>query len=117
VNGRPVRTSVTLTRYAVAAKYDTQVLLKPVDRRHLPRLCPVGSSIEDGSYREVLRGEKADITVSYGGLNGVVDTGGGPGNRLWDHPSDPLIVPGAPQSGDEPDAEERRQFELHAAVD
>ena len=79
VNGRPVRTTVKLTRYTASAKYDTQVLLNPSTDVIYPGSVLVGSSIEDGSYREVVRGVKNDITLSFGGLNGVAGTGGGQG--------------------------------------
>jgi hypothetical protein len=78
-NGRPVRTTITLTRYTASAKYDTQLLLNPSTDVIYPGSVLVGSSIEDGSYREVTRGVKNDLTVSYGGLNGVSGKDGKPG--------------------------------------
>jgi thiol-activated cytolysin len=70
---------VKLQKVNVSAKYDTQVLLNPSTDVIYPGSVLVGDSIEDGSYREVVRGRKNDITVSYGGLNGVLGKNGGPG--------------------------------------
>jgi hypothetical protein len=79
VNGQPVRTSIKLTRYTASAKFDTQVLLNPSTDVIYPGSVLDGSSIADGSYREIVGGAKNDITLSYGGLNGVVAKNGGPG--------------------------------------
>jgi thiol-activated cytolysin len=78
-DGRPLKTTVTLTRYTASARYDTQVLLNPSTDVIYPGSILAGGSIEDGSYREVISGEKNDIVVSYGGLNGVQSKTGGPG--------------------------------------
>lgn len=74
--GVPKKTAAFLQKYKVSATYDTQVLLNPSTDVIYPGSVLVGSSIDDGSYLEVVRGMKNDITVSYGGLNAVTASNG-----------------------------------------
>lgn len=74
--GVPALTTSSLQKYKVSATYDTQVLLNPSTDVIYPGSVLVGSSIDDGSYVEVVKGMKDDITVSYGGLNGVTANDG-----------------------------------------
>ncbi|MCD1655907.1 thiol-activated cytolysin family protein [Treponema zuelzerae] len=76
VNGVPIQYETTTKKFKASATYDTQVLLNPSTDVIYPGSVIVGSSIDDGSYQEVVRGRKNEIMVSYGGLNGVTTEGG-----------------------------------------
>ncbi|MBN2509282.1 MAG: thiol-activated cytolysin family protein [Spirochaetales bacterium] len=78
-DGIPLKTVVTLKQYSASAKYNTQVLLNPSSDVIYPGSVLIGSSISDGSYREVVKGEKNNITVSYGGFSQVRDDAGNQG--------------------------------------
>lgn len=76
--GAPV-TLVTKTRkYKASAAYDTQVLLNPSSDVVYPGSILVGSSIDDGSYKEITGGTKRAISVSFD-LSGVKDKDGNTG--------------------------------------
>jgi len=65
----------SLQKYSASAVFDTQTLLNPSTDVIYPGSVLIGSSIADGSYVEVVKGAKKDLTVSYGGLNAVTKGG------------------------------------------
>jgi len=76
--GVPVTYKITSQKYTASASYDTQVLLNPSSDVIYPGSVLLGHTIDDGSYQEVVKGAKNQVTVSYS-LSGVKDAHGNPG--------------------------------------
>jgi len=68
--GTPVVYKTTTTKYTASAAYDTNALLNPSSDVIYPGSVILGSSIDDGSYKEITTGTKRPITISFD-LSGV----------------------------------------------
>lgn len=78
LNGTPVTYRFTTKRFQASAAYDTQILLNPSSDVIYPGAVILGHTIEDGSYVEVTKGVKREVTMSFD-LSGVTGAGGAPG--------------------------------------
>lgn len=76
--GVPITTKVVTQKFKASASFDTQVLLNPSTDVIYPGSVILGSSIDDGSYKEITSGTKKDVTISFD-LSGVQKKSGGDG--------------------------------------
>jgi len=77
-DGQPVTYTTTIKKFKASAAFDTQILLNPSTDVIYPGSVLLGSSIDDGSYKEITKGSKNSVTISYD-LTGVKDKDGNTG--------------------------------------
>jgi len=70
--GSPVTYQSTSQKFKASAAFDTQILLNPSTDVIYPGSVLLGHTIDDGSYVEVTKGTKREVTISYD-LTGIVD--------------------------------------------
>ncbi len=65
VDGRPVTYITTTQKFKASAAFDQQILLNPGTDVIYPGSVLLGHTISDGKYKEITRGKKRPITLSY----------------------------------------------------
>lgn len=65
INGAPVTYITTTERFKASAAFDQQILLNPGTDVVYPGSVLLGHTIADGTYREITKGKKRSLTLSY----------------------------------------------------
>ncbi len=75
IDGRPVTYVTTTQKFKASAAFDQQILLNPGTDVIYPGSVLFGHTIASGTYKEITKGKKNDITVSYDLTNVKGDKG------------------------------------------
>lgn len=65
IDGSPVTYITTTERFKASAAFDQQIMLNPGKDVIYPGVVIMGSSIADGTYKEITKGTRRPITISY----------------------------------------------------
>jgi len=65
IDGSPVTYITTTERFKASAAFDQQIMLNPGKDVIYPGVVLLGNSIADGTYKEITKGTKKPITISY----------------------------------------------------